>query len=85
MPRVIVIVHDRRWTGTVERFDVADLRVAADLGTLSIGGNRMSVEHSGYRVVVDLPQRELRGELRLSRATSRPSSREQPARRPAGG
>jgi hypothetical protein len=71
VPRVIVVVHDRRWTGTVERFDAADLQVAADLGTLSIGGNRMSVDHTGYRVVVDLPQHDLRGELRLT-PTSRP-------------
>ena len=71
VPRVIVIVHQRRWTGAIVRFDPADLDVTADLGTLLIRGNRMSVGAPGYRVVVALPEHGLRGELRLAPA-SRP-------------
>ena len=71
VPRVIVIVHERRWTGAVERFDAADLDVAADLGTLSIGGNRMS------RRALRLPGRGRSARARAPRAscTSRPASR----------
>ena len=71
VPRVIVIVHQRRWTGAIVRFDPADLDVTADLGTLLIRGNRMSVGAPGYRVVVALPEHGLRGELHLTPA-SRP-------------
>ena len=42
-PRVIVIAHDDRWTGAIERFDGHALDVSADLGELTIGGNRMTV------------------------------------------
>lgn len=69
IPRVIVIAHRQRWTGTIGRFNAADLDVAADLGTLSIGGNRLSIGPTGYRVLVDLPERDLRGELHLTPAS----------------
>ena len=36
-PRVIVIDHEKRWTGAIERFDESDLDISADLGTLTIG------------------------------------------------
>ncbi|MDT5276184.1 MAG: hypothetical protein QOG95_3116, partial [Mycobacterium sp.] len=29
-PRVIVIAHDQRWTGAIERFDDSELDVSAD-------------------------------------------------------
>src|ERR1700744_3841851 len=43
-PRVIVIAHDQRWTGAIERFDESELDVSADLGGLAIGGNHMIVQ-----------------------------------------
>jgi hypothetical protein len=43
VPRVIVIAHDENWTGAIERFDERAVDVSADLGELTIGGNRMSV------------------------------------------
>ncbi|HZD15241.1 MAG TPA: hypothetical protein VE196_08990 [Pseudonocardiaceae bacterium] len=70
-PRVIVIAHDQRWTGAIERFDDSELDVSADLGTLAIGGNQMIVGPDGYRVVIDLPGHDIRGEL-LFTSVSRP-------------
>lgn len=65
-PRVIVIVQDERWTGTVERFSAAELDISADLGTLTVGHNRMTVGRDGYHLVIDLPERDIRGMLRLT-------------------
>lgn len=70
-PRVIVIAHDEDWTGAVERFDGRALNVSADLGELTIGGNRMTVLPDGYRVAIDLPDKGIRGELHFTSA-SRP-------------
>src|SRR3954454_11928621 len=42
VPRVIVLAHDQRWTGVIERFD-AEPDVSADLGDLTVDGNRMTV------------------------------------------
>jgi len=70
-PRVIVIAHDQKWTGAIDRFDGAALDVSADLGELTIGGNRMSVLPDGYRVAVELPAQGIRGELHFTSA-SRP-------------
>lgn len=70
-PRVIVIAHDRKWTGAIERFDESALDVSADLGELTIGGNRMTVRPDGYHVAIDLPDKEIRGELHFASA-SRP-------------
>lgn len=70
-PRVIVIVHDENWTGAVERFDARALNVSADLGELTVGGNRMSVLPGGYRVAIDLPDKDIQGELHFTSA-SRP-------------
>ncbi|MGO9156959.1 hypothetical protein [Mycobacterium sp.] len=70
-PRVIVIAHDERWTGAIERFDGGALDVAADLGELTIGGNRLTVLPEGYHVVIDLPDNGIRGELHFASA-SRP-------------
>jgi hypothetical protein len=70
-PRVIVIAHDQRWTGAVERFDDSDVDVAADLGGLAIGGNQMIVRPDGYEVVIELPERDIRGEIRFT-SVSRP-------------
>lgn len=64
-PRVIVIAHDQRWTGAIERFDDSALDVSADLGGLTIGGNRMTVLPDGYRVEIDLPGQDIRGELQF--------------------
>ena len=55
-PRVIVIDHDKQWTGAIERFDESELDISADLGTITIGGNRMAVHPDGYQVVIDLPK-----------------------------
>jgi hypothetical protein len=71
VPRVIVIAHDDRWTGAVERFDGAALDVSADLGELTIGGSRMTVGVSGYRVWIDLPEQGIRGDLTFT-PVSRP-------------
>jgi hypothetical protein len=70
-PRVIVIAHDHRWEGTVERFDPTTLDVSADLGQLTIGANQMLVLPNGYRVHIDLPRRDIRGELEFT-SISRP-------------
>jgi hypothetical protein len=66
VPRVIVIAHDQRWTGAIERFDDTALDISADLGTLIIGSNRMTVGLNGYRIVIDLPGHDIRGELHLT-------------------
>jgi hypothetical protein len=71
VPRVVVIAHDDRWAGTIERFTDGDLAVSADLGTLVIGRNRMTVGADGYQVVIDMPKAAIQGELRLTPA-SRP-------------
>lgn len=70
-PRVIVICHDERWTGAIERFDDSELDVSADLSVLTIGGCRMIVRPDGYRVEIDLPGRDVRGELEFT-SVSRP-------------
>lgn len=70
-PRVIVIAHDHRWAGAVERFDPTSLEVSADLGDLIIGTNRMHVLPDGYHVEIDLPERGIRGHL-LFQSVSRP-------------
>jgi hypothetical protein len=70
-PRVIVIAHDETWTGAIERFDERALNISADLGELTIGGNRMTVLPDGYCVTIDLPDKEIRGELHFTSA-SRP-------------
>jgi hypothetical protein len=62
-PRVIVIAHDQRWIGAIERFDDSELDVSADLAVLAIGDNRMIVRPDGYRVVIDLPGHDIRAEL----------------------
>jgi hypothetical protein len=69
VPRVIVIAHDRQWTGAVERFAETDLDISADLGACAIGANRMTVRPDGYEVLVDLPG--VSGEVRLT-PVSRP-------------
>jgi hypothetical protein len=68
--RVIVIAHDQRWSGAIERFD-DELDVSPDLGTLVIGGNQMTVGTDGYRMLIDLPRNDIRGELLLM-SVSRP-------------
>lgn len=70
-PRVIVIAHDGKWTGAIERFDDGALDVSADLGELTIGDNRMIVLPGGYRVAINLPDKGIRGELHFA-STSRP-------------
>ena len=66
-----MIAHDDKWTGAIERFDEHALDVSADLGELTIGGNRMTVLPDGYRVAIDLPDKDIRGELHFTSA-SRP-------------
>jgi hypothetical protein len=68
-PRVVVIAHDQQWTGAVERFDEHALDISADLGTCTIGDNRMTVRPDGYEVLINLPG--IRGELQLT-PVSRP-------------
>lgn len=70
-PRVIVIAHDENWAGAIERFDGRALDVSADLGELTVGGNRMTLLPDGYRVAIDLPDKDIRAELRFTSA-SRP-------------
>jgi hypothetical protein len=65
VPRVIVINHGDRWTGVVERLPPEAVDVSADLATLSLAGNRMSIGPDGYHVRVELPERDVRAELRL--------------------
>jgi hypothetical protein len=70
-PRVILIDHEKQWTGAVERFDESELDISADLGTLTIGGNRMVVHPDGYHVFIDLPAQHIQAELQFS-SVSRP-------------
>ena len=70
-PRVIVLAHEERWTGTVARFDDTDLDISADLGTMTVRGNRMTVSPDGYRVLIGLPEHDISGELHLT-PTSQP-------------
>ncbi|MGB9226450.1 hypothetical protein [Mycobacterium sp.] len=70
-PRIIVIAHDQNWTGAIERFDGSALDASADLGELTIGGNRMTVLPGGYRVAIDLPDNDIWSELHFTSA-SRP-------------
>lgn len=70
-PRVIVIAHAERWTGVIERFDPNALEISADLGGLSVGDNHMTIGHHGYRVVIDLPDNGIAGEIDFV-VTSRP-------------
>jgi hypothetical protein len=70
-PRVIVIDHEEQWSGAIERFDESELDVSADLGTLTIGGNRMVVHPEGYEVVIDLPGQGIHGEVHFT-SISRP-------------
>ena len=72
VPRVIVIAHDHRWRGALERFDPAALDVSADLGALTVGANRLVVLPDGYRVEIDLPDRGIRGEFVLTHRVRRP-------------
>ena len=69
VPRVIVIAHDEKWHGAIERFDGQALDVSADLGELTIGDNRMAVLPDGYRVSIDLPDNGIRGELHFVSAS----------------
>jgi hypothetical protein len=78
-PRVIVIAHDETWTGAVERFDGRALNVSADLGELTIGGNRMTITPDGYRVAIDLPDKGIRGNLHFTSASQPFVVRNEPA------
>lgn len=68
-PRIIVIAHNEDWTGAVERFDERALNISADLGELTIGGSRMTIDPDGYRVAIDLPESGIRGELLFTSAS----------------
>jgi hypothetical protein len=70
-PRVIVIAHDERWTGAIERFDDSELNVSADLGGVTISGNRMIVQPDGYQVELDLPEHDIQGAFHFT-SLSRP-------------
>ncbi len=70
-PRVIVISHENRWTGAIERFDDSELDMSPDLGILTIGGNRMIIRPDGYQVTIDLPGHDIEGLLTFASA-SRP-------------
>lgn len=72
VPRVVVLGHDGRWRGALERFDPAALDISADLGTLTVGGNRLAVGHEGYRIEIDLPERGIAAQLDLT-AGGRPT------------
>lgn len=67
-PRVTVIAHDDRWTGVIHRFDASELRVSADLRTLTVGGNQVSGGPGGYHVTLDLPEHDVAGALHLAPA-----------------
>jgi hypothetical protein len=69
--RVIVVVHDGRWTGVVERCDPSQVAVSHDLGELSIAASTMRVRPDGYQVRIDLPRRGIRGEMEFT-SVSRP-------------
>ncbi len=66
VPRVVVVAHDGRWRGALERFDPAALDVSADLGTVAVGANRLEVRPDGYRVEIELPRRGIAARLDLT-------------------
>jgi hypothetical protein len=68
-PRVIVISHEKRWTGAIERFDDSELDMSPVLGALTIGSNRMIIRPDGYHVVIDLPGHDISGELDFTSAS----------------
>ena len=68
VPRVIVIAHEKRWAGAIERFPEAALDMSADLGVLGIGGSRMTVGPDGYRLDIDLPEQHIQGCLDFTAA-----------------
>jgi hypothetical protein len=70
VPRVIVIAHNRRWTGAIERFTDSELQLSAELGDLAIGRNRMTIGPDGYQVRLDLPHNDIRGELHFTPTSS---------------
>ncbi len=70
-PRVMVVVHDDRWHGAIERFEASAVDISPDLGDLTIGGSRMIVLPEGYRVLIDLPGRRIHAEIDFC-AISRP-------------
>ena len=72
LPRVIVIAHDKRWSGAVEQFAEQDLDISPDMCGMAIGANRMLVTLDGYQVAVDLPDRDIACELRFT-VTGAPS------------
>jgi len=78
-PRVIVIAHDESWTGAIERFDEDAVSTSADLGELSIGSNRMAVVADGYQISIELPDKNIRGELHLAPTSSPFAVRNEPA------
>ncbi|MCW2901060.1 MAG: hypothetical protein JWO67_3325 [Streptosporangiaceae bacterium] len=71
VPRVIVIIHQERWSGVVERFTDANLHVSADLGSVTVGRHSMRIRPDGYRITIDSPDRGIGGELHLT-PVSRP-------------
>jgi hypothetical protein len=65
VPRVVVVAHDHRWTGVIQRFDDTEPAVSADLGTLAVARNRITVTPGGYDLVIDLPEHDIAGEVRV--------------------
>ena len=70
-PRVIVIAHEERWSGVIERFEYSELNVSIDLGGVAIGSNRMIVRPDGYQVELDLPEHDVKGAIHFH-SLSRP-------------
>jgi hypothetical protein len=71
VPRVIVVGHTGRWSGTVERV-AAEPVIAPDLASLAVAGNHVTVRPDGYEVLVDLPSQGVAGALHLA-AGARPA------------
>lgn len=69
VPRVMVIGHDGRWAGAIERFDDSELAVSADLAEVTVGDNRMTVRPDGYQVVIELSGQDIRGAFDLTSAS----------------
>lgn len=66
-----MIAHDENWTGAIDRFDGHAIEFSPDLGDLTIGNCRMTVQADGYRVSIDLPENAIQGEVHFA-ATSEP-------------
>ena len=65
VPRVVAIVHDDAWIGTVERYPSDAARIGPDLCSLAIGDTQLTIGADRYDLSVDVPSRGIAGRIEL--------------------